>query len=160
MAIRESKRKREWAKFSSQYLSKPRKDEVEVDKEAVDRIVGRRTFEYFDRPTRGLRFYIFRDKGEELIGKLVSHAIPNIRRNSSYAIEIETDEVVEIFANRTLHKQLEGCFMERIRIVYLGREQNNFGHAKKVYRVYKEKAAKLDKIQKKLKQRKEADDGK
>jgi len=148
---RETKRKREWAKFSARYASKPKKCEVEVGKAAVDRIVDKRTFEYFDKPQRGIRFHIFKDKGEELVGRLVSHAISNVRRNSSYALEIEGGEIVEVFANRTLHKQLTDCFMQLVRIVYVGREQNNFGHAKKVYRVYKTKVAPL---------RKESDDGK
>jgi len=137
---KETKRKREWEKFTRKYGSSPRKGEKEVGKAAVDRIVEKRTFEYFDHPTRGIRFHIFKDKGEELKGRLVSHAISNLRRNSSYAIEIEGGEIVEVFANRTLHKQLTDCFMQMIRIVYVGREQNNFGHAKKVYRVYTSKA--------------------
>ena len=137
--MRESKKQREWTKFSKRYASAPKKTEVEVGKPTVDRIVNKRTFEYYDRPQRGSRFHIFKDKGEELAGRLVSHAITNVRRNSSYAIELESGEIVEVFANRTLHKQLTDCFMQIVRIVYVGREQNNFGHAKKIYRVYKEK---------------------
>jgi len=147
---RETKRKRQWAKFAARYASKPKKGEIEIGKAAVDRIVNRRTFEYFDHPQRGVRFHIFKDKGEELVGRLVSHAITNVRRNSSYALEIAGGEIVEVFANRTMHKQLTDCFGQMIRIVYLGREQNNFGHAKKVYRVYKEKVTS---------KRKGADDG-
>ncbi|KKN30916.1 hypothetical protein LCGC14_0829070 [marine sediment metagenome] len=148
---RETKRKREWEKFARSYGSRPKKGETEIGKAAVDRIVEKRTFEYFDHPTRGIRFHIFKNKGEELVGRLVSHAISNLRRNSSYAIEIEGGEIVEVFANRTLHKQLTDCFMQKIRIVYLGREQNNFGHAKKIYRVYTSKADR---------KRKDSDDGK
>lgn len=161
------KKKREWEKQGKAYGSAAKKNEVEVGKAAVDRIVDKRTFEYFDRPTRGIRFHIFKYKGDELVGKLVSHAITNIRRNSSYAIEIEGGEIVEVFANRTMHKQLTDCFMQHIRIVYIGREQNNFGHAKKVYRVYKEKpgqgvtAAGTKRSLKKhlAKKRKESEDG-
>ena len=156
------KKKREWEKQAKAYGSAARKTEVEVGKEAVDRITNKRTFEYFDRPTRGIRFHIFRNKGDELSGKLVSHAITNIRRNSSYAIDIGGGEVVEVFANRTMHKQLSGCFTQHIRIVYIGRDQMNFGHAKKVYRVYKEKFADVPAAAKKTKQaakkRKESDE--
>jgi len=140
------KKKREWEKQAKPYGSAAKKAEVEVGKSAVDRIVNKRTFEYFDRPTRGIRFHIFRHKGDELAGRLVSHAITNIRRNSSYAIQLEGGEmdgqIVEVFANKTLHKQLAECFWQTIRIVYIGRDQNNYGHAKKVYRVYREKETK------------------
>ena len=165
--VRDTKRKREWAKFTAPYQSKPKKSEVEVGKAAVDRIVNSRAFEYFDRPQRGVRFHIFKDKGEELTGRLVSHAITNLRRNSSYAIEIEGGEIVEVFANRTLHKQLADCFWQQIRIVYLGREQTSFGHAKKIYRVYKEKPGDgatsgrpSEQIKRMKSKRKESDDGK
>lgn len=158
------KKKREWERLGKAYGSAPKKGEVEVGKESVDRITDKRTFEYFDRPTRGLRFHIFKQKGDELRGKLVSNAIANIRRNSSYAIDVGGGEIVEVFANRTLHKQLEGCFMQHVRIVYIGRDQMNFGHAKKVYRVYKEKrgdvSAAAKKIKEKAQKRKDADDGK
>lgn len=161
-------KKREWEKQGKAYASATKKDEVEVGKDAVDRIVNKRTFEYFDRPTRGCRFHIFKQKGDELVGQLVSRAISNVRRNSSYAIAIEGGEIVEVFANRTLHKQLEDCYWQRIRIVYIGREQNNFGHAKKVYRVYKEKHGDVparamqikDEIKKAAEKRKGSDDGK
>ncbi|KKN06578.1 hypothetical protein LCGC14_1075720 [marine sediment metagenome] len=158
------KKKREWEKQGKAYSSAARKNEVEVGKAAVDRLVDKRAFEYFDRPTRGIRFHIFKQKGDEIVGKLVSHAISNIRRNSSYAIQIEGGEIVEVFANKTLHKQLSDCFYQQIRIVYIGREQNKFGHAKKVYRVYKEfpdQPVTSGKIKKKLEsRRKESDDGK
>lgn len=162
------KKKREWEKQAKAYGSAPRKTELEVGKSAVDRIVNQRTFEYFDRPTRGIRFHIFKNKGDELVGKLVSHAITNVRRNSSYAIQIEDGDdtlIVEVFANRTLHKQLEDCFWQMIRIVYIGRDQNNYGHAKKVYRVYKEKpgqgvtAGGVERMNRKCKPKKRKDSG-
>ncbi len=161
------KKKREWEKQGKAYGSAAKKTEVEVGRAAVDRVVDKRTFEYFDRPTRGVRFHIFKQKGEELTGRLVSHAITNIRRNSSYAVEIEGGEIVEVFANKIMHKQLAECFMQTIRIVYIGRDQNNFGHAMKVYRVYKEKPGQgltpggvKRKLKKHLEKRKDSDDGK
>ncbi len=162
---RESKRKTEWQKFTKKYGSNPRKGEVEIGKAAVDRIVDKRTFEYFDHPQRGIRFHIFKDKGEELVGRLVSHAISNVRRNSSYAIELASGEIIEVFANKTLHKQLTGCFMQIVRIVYVGREQTNWGHAKKIYRVYKEERKNAKQLEEQIKanlksRRKESDDGK
>lgn len=119
--------------------SNPRKGESEVGKGTVDRIVKKPTFEYFDKPQVAARFYIFKHKGDELCGQVVSRGISNVRRNSSYAIKLDDGEVVEVFANKTLHKQLKDCFLQRVRIVYVGREHTSWGHAKKIYRVYKEK---------------------
>ncbi len=145
--------------------SNPRATEVEIGKAAIDRIVKKPTYEYFDNPQVGVRFHIFKQKGEELAGKLISRAISNMRRNSSYAMQLDDGTVVEVFANKTLHKQLTDCFMQRIRIVYIGQEHTNFGHAKKICRVYKEKredaGGKLaDQVKAKLKSRKESGDGK
>ena len=148
--------------------SNPRDTEVEIGKAAVDRIVTKPTFEYFDSPQVGARFHIFKQKGEELAGKIISHSITNVRRNSSYAMELDDGTVVEVFANKTLHKQLTDCFMQRVRIVYVGQEHTNWGHAKKIYRVYKEKREEASRpgagllakeIKAKLKTRKESDDG-
>ena len=142
------------AKLGKQYASKPKENEVEIAKIMVDRVVGKRTFEFYDKPTRGARFHIFKAKGEELTGRVISHAIVNIRRNSSYAIENEHGEVVEVFANKSLHKQLGECFGQVVRIVYIGQEQTNWGHAKKIYRVYKE-----DRQTKEQRMRKESQNG-
>ena len=118
--------------------SNPKKDEVELDKAAIDRVAAKPTFEYFDRPQVGDVFFLFKERGEELSGQVVSHAITNVRRNSSYAIKTESGRVVEVFANRLLHKQLRYCFLQQVRIVYIGREHNNWGHARKIFRVYKQ----------------------
>jgi len=116
--------------------SNPKAGEVEVGKAAVDRIVAKPTFEYFDQPQVGAEFYIFREKGESIEGILISRAISNVRRNSSYAIQLDSGKVVEVFANKTMHRQLKECLFQRIRIVYIGREHTHWGHAKKIYRVY------------------------
>lgn len=77
-------------------------------------------------------------------------------------MDIGGGEIVEVFANRTMHKQLSECFGGLIRIVYVGREQNNYGHAKKVYRVYKQETnVETSKVKpKKVENRKGSDDGK
>ena len=114
--------------------SNPRVNEIEIGKESIDRIVQKPIFEYFDQPQVGAYFHIFKQKGEELVGQLVGHAIQNIRRNSSWPIKLDTGEVVEVFANKTLSKQLRECSVfTRIRIVYIGREHTSWGHAKKIY---------------------------
>ena len=118
--------------------SNPKADEVEVGRAMVDRIVAKPTFEYFDKPTVGTEFFIFKDKGDSIEGTLISRSIANVRRNSSYALRLEDGKIVEIFANKTLHRQLKECLFQWVRIVYIGREQQSWGHAKKIYRVYKQ----------------------
>ena len=79
--------------------SNPKAGEVEVGKAAVDRITARPTFEYFDRPTIGTEFFLFKEKGDSISGHVISRAIPNVRRNSSYAIRLDSGKIVEVFAN-------------------------------------------------------------
>ena len=113
--------------------------EIEVGKDRVDRIVQKRTFEYFNKPTVGDEFFIFRKKGDEISGRIVGHAITNIRRNSSYPLKLESGRVVEFFANKQLHGIIRDyeLIQAHVRIVYIGRNHNDWGHAAKVYRVYK-----------------------
>jgi len=118
-------------------VSNPKTGEVEVGKATVDRIVAKPTFEYFDKPQVGVEYFIFRSKGDELEGVLISRGIANVRRNSSYAIRLDSGKIVEVFANKTLHRQLKDCLFQRVRIKYIGRENTTWGHAKKIYRVYK-----------------------
>jgi hypothetical protein len=126
--------------LKDKYDSKPKKGEVECGKDRIDQTVQKRTFEYFDHPTVGTRFFIFREIDTEISGQIVGHAIANIRRNSSYPIKLESGEVVEFFANRQLHgiiRDFELIF-SHVRIVYIGRDHNTWGgHASKIYRVYK-----------------------
>jgi len=118
--------------------SNPRKNEREIGAATIDRITNTVQFNFFDRPQVGIRFHIFRQKGEELVGQLVGGPFVNLRRNSSWAIKLDTGEVVEIFGNKTLHNQLkEAGLFSRIRIVYIGYEANVFRYPKKIYRVYK-----------------------
>ena len=119
-------------------VSNPKAGEVEVGKEAVDRIIRKPTFEYFDKPQVGGEFFLFHEKGDQLVGVVIGRAISNVRRNSSYPIRLDDGRVVEVFANKTLHKQLKDCLHQRVRIVYIGREQLAWGHAKKIFRVYKQ----------------------
>jgi len=119
-------------------VSNPKAGEVEVAKSTVDRIVAKPTFEYFDKPSVGVEFFLFKDKGDSIEGTVISRAISNVRRNSSYAIRLDSGKIVEVFANKTLHRQLKDCLFQRVRIVYIGREHTTWGHAKKIYRVYKQ----------------------
>ena len=119
----------------------PRTSEIEVGKERADKITQKRTFEYFDRPTVGDEFFIFRQKGDELSGQIVGHAIANVRRNSSYPLKLASGKIVEFFANKQLHGIIRDFELVRahVRIVYIGRNHNSWGHAAKVYRVFKNK---------------------
>ena len=124
---------------SNKYDSSPRANEKEVGKDRTDRIVGKRTFQYFDKPTVGDEFFIFRKLFDEISGQIIGHSITNIRRNSSYPLKLESGRVIEIFANKQLHgliRDFELVF-SHVRIAYIGRDHNGFGHAAKVYRVYK-----------------------
>jgi hypothetical protein len=104
----------------------------------IDRITERRTFEPFDRPTVGCRFYRFRNRGESVEGML-GWPVPNFRQGTSYPLKFDSGEIVEIVANKLLHKQInkgELCG-QRIRIQYEGKEFVGFGLHRKIYRVYK-----------------------
>jgi len=126
-------------KKPNKYESKPKKDEVEVGKDQADRITAENTFEYYNKPTKGEEFIIFREIGQEISGQIIGHAITNIRRNSSYPLKLASGRVVEFFANKQLHGIIRDFELIRahVRIVYIGRNHNSWGHATKVYRVYK-----------------------
>jgi len=121
--------------------SMPKKGEKEVGKDRTDQITRKNTFEYFDKPSRGEEFIIFREINQELSGQIIGHAITNVRRNSSYPLRLESGRVVEFFANKQLHGIIRDFELIRahVRIVYIGRNHNSWGHATKVYRVYKNK---------------------
>jgi len=126
-------------KKQSKYESDPRKGEIEVGKDRIDRTIKKRTFQYFDRPTVGEEFFIFKHLFDEITGQIIGHSIANIRRNSSYPLRLPNGRVVEFFANKQLHgiiRDFELVF-SHVRIVYIGRNEQQHGHAAKVYRVYK-----------------------
>jgi len=127
-------------KKPSKYDSAPKANEVEVGKDRIDRTINKRTFQYFDNPTVGVEFFIFRQIDDEISGQIIGHAITNIRRNSSYPLKLASGKVVEIFANKQLHGIIRDYELvwSHVRIVYIGKNHNSWGgHAAKVYRVYK-----------------------
>jgi hypothetical protein len=113
----------------------------QVATRTIDSIERSRTFEPWDKPQIGIRFFIFKQKGDFIQG-ILGRPITNFQRNTSYPIEQENGEVVEIFANRLLHRifqkhELTGTC---VRVVYIGRQYVFYGgHARKIYRVYKVK---------------------
>jgi len=127
-------------KIRTKYESLPRKGETEIGKDLIDRTIRKRTFEYYNNPTIGVEFFVFREIGDEITGHIIGHAITNIRRNSSYPLRLESGKVIEFFANKQLHGIIRdyALLWSRVRIVYIGRDHQIWGgHAAKVYRVYK-----------------------
>ena len=124
----------------TEYDSSPKKNEVEAGKGLVDRIVRNRTFEPFDKPQVGAEFFIFKRKSDSIEGQICGHAIQNIRRSASFPIKLEDGRVVEIFANKLLHRIItkNDLVFSRVRITYIGRQHTGYGgHWRKIYRVYK-----------------------
>lgn len=126
-------------KKTSRYSSAPRENEIECGKDRIDRTIRKRTFQYFDRPTKGDEFFIFKREGDQLEGQIIGYPITNVRRNSSYPLKLKSGKVVEFFANKQLHGIIRDyeLLFSHVRIVYIGRNHNQYGHAAKVYRVYK-----------------------
>jgi hypothetical protein len=127
-------------KKATKYESAPKQGEIEIGRERADHIIKQRTFEYFDKPTLGEEFFIFKQIGDETSGQIIGHAITNIRRNSSYPLKLNDGRVIEFFANKQLHGIIRDFELVRshVRIVYIGRNYQSWGgHAAKVYRVYK-----------------------
>ena len=136
MAKKAAKKK----KIQTKYDSAPQKGEMEVGKDRIDRTTEKNTFQYYDKPTVGVEFFIFREIGDSITGHIIGHAITNVRRNSSYPLKLESGKVIEFFANKQLHgiiRDFELVFA-KVRIVYIGLNHQPWGgHAAKVYRVYK-----------------------
>ena len=109
----------------------------EVLRKTVDEITRRRTFEPFNQPTVGCRFLRLNKHGQSVVGQL-GFPIRNFRQTTSYPLQLEDGEVVEILGNRLLHKQIaqgELCG-RRVEIIYQGREYTRYGHYRKIYRVF------------------------
>lgn len=134
-------------KDDKKYKSQPRKGEKEVGKKTADKVVDDPAFQYFEQPTVGCRFHIFRIPHEQIIGTIIGEGIYNVRRNRSYPILLETNcqgicecqagDVIEIFATKHLSAQLRRCVGFKVRIVYIGRRHVYRGYYEKVFRVYK-----------------------
>jgi len=110
----------------------------EVLKGTIDKILRRRTFEPYNRPTVGCRFLRLTKPGDTVIGWL-GFPIRNFQQSTSYPIQLENGEIIEICGNRLLHKQIrEGELCgQKIELVYQGRDYTHYGHYRKIYRIYK-----------------------
>ncbi len=120
--------------------ARPAPQKKEIGQERVDRLINRRTFEPYDKPTVGCRYIRFTIRGEDVVGQL-GFPIKNWRQGTSYPLQLENGEIVELVGNRLLHKLIkEGELCgQRVQIVYQGRDFASGGPWRfhKVYRVYK-----------------------
>lgn len=114
-----------------------KRQEVEIGKRTVDKIVKRRTFEPWDKPVCGCRFYRFRKRGESLEGVL-GFPVQNFRQGTSYPLTLDSGETVEVVGNKLLHlliRKGELCG-RRVRIEYQGAEVTTPGRWRKIYRIF------------------------
>lgn len=110
----------------------------QVCKSEIDRIVAQRTFEPYNKPTVGCRFVRFTKIGQRVVGQL-GYPIKNFRQGTSYPLELDNGEIVELIGNRLLHTQIrkgELCG-RRIELVYQGKDFIYGGHHRKIFRVYR-----------------------
>ena len=116
----------------------PRKEEIL--KTEIDEITAHRTFNPPKNSETGNRIVRLRAVGEKVIG-ILGWPITNFREATSYPMQLESGEVIEILGNRLLHKQIrEGELSgQKVEIVFQGREyfHGGRGHYRKIYRVYK-----------------------
>jgi hypothetical protein len=116
----------------------PRKKEIRKD--LVDKITKLRTFNPPENSQTGNRIVRLQEPGESIIGFL-GWPITNFREGTSYPVQLESGEIVEIIGNRLLHKLIrEGDLCgQKIEIVYQGRDYAHGlgGHYRKVYRVFR-----------------------
>ena len=111
---------------------------TEVCKDQIDKITERRTYEPWEKPIVGCRFYRFRTRGDTIEG-ILGKGIPNFRQGTSYPLTLNNGDVVEIVGNRILHTLINNGELvgQRVRIIYIGAEAVRGGHWRKIYRVYK-----------------------
>lgn len=116
----------------------PKVKQIEVGKKQVDKIVKMRNFEPEVREHPHRQFYIFRWQGDQIEG-ILGPPVTNYRRNTSYPIQLNDGNTVEIFGNKLLHSIIRENELigSRVKIVYIGRQHNVWGRPAKVYRVYK-----------------------
>lgn len=112
--------------------------QTEIMRPMIDRITKRRTFEPFDRPTVGCRFHRFKQRGESIEGML-GFPIVNFRQGTSYPLQLDDGKIIEVVANKLLHRQINKGRLcgQRVKIQYEGKEFIGFGLHRKVYRVFK-----------------------
>ena len=123
-------------------MSKSKKNvrKIEIGQKTIDKIVKRRTFNPPENSQTGNRLIRLKKPGESIIGFL-GWPITNFREATSYPIQLESGEVVEIIGNRLLHKLIKENDLcgQKVEIVYQGRDycSSSYPHYRKIYRIYK-----------------------
>lgn len=111
----------------------------EIGKGYVDRIVKSRTFEpWYHKPIAGCRFWRPKQQGDKIQG-LIFEPVVNFRQSTSYPVELDNGEKVEVVGNKQLHHLIKqaDCFGQRVEIIYCGRQYLINGHYRKIYRLFK-----------------------
>lgn len=119
----------------------------EVAKSKIDKIASSGAFlseEALNESTIR-KFFIFRWRGDCIEG-ILGHPITNLRRNTSYPIELDDGDVIEIFGNKLLHDIIRDNELigSRVKIVYIGKQTGPWGRPRKIYRAYKVKPTVTD----------------
>lgn len=123
----------------NKFNSEPRPGEKEAAKNYIDRIVGTRTFEPFERGQDGAEIFRFKHRGDELVGTL-GPPRANLQNSTSYPIKLDDGRTVEFFGSRLLHKIIRDGELigAKVRIVFIGWQHTGYqSHKRKIYRVYK-----------------------
>lgn len=110
----------------------------EVNPEEIDKLVRKPTF--FNQPTTstGKEFFYFRKIGDSIEGYL-GRSIDNSTINRTKSFVIDTiNGLEEFFANRLLQRFLNKLDGKYVKVVYIGDQKTQFGHRRKVYRVFAE----------------------
>ena len=109
----------------------------EPSKLYVDRLMKSKTFEPFDRPSVGEKFWRPRRRGDTIRGH-IGAPIQNFRQATSYPIEIESGKVYEFVANKQFHKLYRDseALGRLVEIEYVGRQYTHNGHYRKIYRLF------------------------
>ena len=110
---------------------------TEIKSEKIDKITKSPTFLHRPITSEGKEFFYFRKIGDNIQGFL-GRRIDNTVINRACSFIIETDHgPEEFFANKLLQQLLFELNGEYVKIEYIGDQQTQYGHRRKVYRVYK-----------------------
>ena len=139
---------------SEKQLEKPRKNEQRIGESSLIRIIQSGTFYTKEIRPDGRDFFYFHEYGDFLKGQLLAkRSNVNIGRTASYLIKVEEmrqdgedieidpdgDRTEEFFGNKILQRLIDKNELigSIVRILYIGRQKNNFGHSAKIYDVFK-----------------------
>ena len=134
-------------------LAKPGKNEKPIGDEDLKKVTSSDAFYTTPRTPDHRNFFYFHDYGDYLKGFLLSkRSNVHINRSSSYLIRVtdmrrdgkdeavQEGQVEEFFGNRHVQKAIDKNELigSLVRIVYVGRQKTGWGHAAKIYRVFKD----------------------